>query len=452
MSDRKLEINAAASGFALRATRRFTDLSGSAVLPSFRRILHLNVMNRASRLYLRYAVAMLVLTLLAGALLRASFVWPAWRVGHGPHVLHAHSHVGFFGWAVMAVCAVVTARIRITEASATVHRVLAHAIGIGSAAAFVGFAQRGYDMTTITISAVHVLLWVVFVAAVWRPLGALAANERRYLRTGLAFLATAGMATIAPVLMMVRVVSEPWLLQMGVKLFLTPFVTGFLLITALGLLYSRIRGSKWALPALWLVALGTLPSTLLYVTAAPPAPWLLWVGRGGMGMVGAGLLCVVFDVAYTRLAQRGESQPGLPPVAALALSAVAVAGAVKLLAALGVGAAFMHSRNIVVAVLHLVLLGVVTPSFILALRPTLRAPRRTAAYAASLFVMLASLAAAGWPWAARTLIARGVQLDTLFQLAAVSGVLATVLLLTLFVPGRSTGAVVRAEPAGRVAA
>jgi hypothetical protein len=409
-------------------------------------------MNRASRLYLRYALAMLVLTLLAGALLRASFVWPAWRVGYGPHVLHAHSHVGFFGWAVMGVCAVVTARIRITELSATVHMVLAHAIGIGSAAAFVGFAQRGYDMTTITLSAVHVLLWVVFVAAVWRPLGALAATERRYLRTGLAFLAVAGLATIVPVLMMVRVVSEPWLLQMGVKLFLTPFVTGFLVITALGLLYSRIRGSQWALPALWLVALGTLPSTLLYVTATPPAPWLLWVGRGGMGMVGAGLLCVVFDVAYTRLAQREESQPRLSPVATLALAAVAVTGAVKLLAALGVGAAFMHSRNIVVAVLHLVLLGVVTPSFILALRPELRAPRRTTAYAASLFVMLASIATSGWPWAARTLMTMGVRLDTLFQVAALSGVLATLMLLTLFMPSRSTEAAARTQSAPQVPA
>jgi hypothetical protein len=318
---------------------------------------------------------------------------------------------------------------------------------VGSAAAFVGFAQRGYDMTTITISAVHVLLWVIFVVAVWRPLGALPTIERRYLRTGVAFLATAGLATIAPVLMMVRGVSEPWLLQMGVKLFLTPFVTGFLVITALGLLYSRVRARAGALPALWLIALGTVPSTLLYVTAAPPAPWLLWVGRAGMGMVGAGLLFVACDIAYARVARRTETSPTLPPLAVLALAAVAVAGAVKLLAALGVGATFMHSRNIVVAVLHLVLLGVVTPSFILALRPELRAPRRTTAYAASLFVMLASIAASGWPWAARTLMTMGVRLDTLFQVAALSGVLATLVLLTLFVSGRSTEAAARSHHA-----
>jgi hypothetical protein len=403
-------------------------------------------MNSTPRLYFRYALAMLVLTLLAGALLRASFTWPAWRVGYGPYVLHAHSHVGFFGWAVLAVCAVITTRIRITGFAATVHVVLAHAIGVGSAAAFVGFAQRGYDMTTITISAVHVLLWVIFVVAVWRPLGALPIIERLYLRTGVAFLATAGLATIAPVVMMVRVVAEPWLLQVGVKLFLTPFVTGFLVITALGLLYSRVPGRAGALPALWLIALGTVPSTLLYVTAAPPAPWLLWVGRTGMGMVGAGLLCVACDIAYMRLA-RAETSPRLPPLATLALAAVAVAGAVKLLAALGVGAAFMHSRNIVVAVLHLVLLGVVTPSFILALRPELRATRRTAAYAASLFVMLGSIAVSGWPWAARTLMTMGVRLDTLFQVAALSGVLATLMLLTLFVPGRSTEAAARAHHA-----
>jgi hypothetical protein len=61
--------------------------------------------------------------------------------------------------------------------------------------------------------------------------------------------------------------------------------------------------------------------------------------------------------------------------------------------------------------------------------------------------MLASIATSGWPWAARTLMTMGVRLDTLFEVAALSGVLATLLLLTLFISGRSTEATTQSSPA-----
>jgi hypothetical protein len=382
-------------------------------------------MNTVSRLYVRYAVALLGLTLLAGVYLRASFTWPGVQGGmHGPFMVHAHSHTGFFGWAVMGVFAAIAGHMAPGRGGVVLHRVIAHAIGLGSFAAFVGFALRGYDVMTITLSALHVLLWVVFAVLAWPATRAAPTVTGRFLRAGLVFLAGSGLATIAPVVMMVRGVTDPWMTQLGVKLFLTPFVTGFLVLSAVGLVYGGMATSRLASAVLALIALGAVPSTLLYVSAAPPAGWLLWVGRGGMALVGAGLLLFAADSLRARLV----------PLARLAsLSALGVAG-IKLLAAAGVGASFMHNRAITVTVLHLVLLGVVTPALALALRPRLAAPRRTPAFGAALLLMLVPLAATGWPWAARTLMLRGVPFALLFTLAASGAILAAVLLLPLVLP------------------
>jgi hypothetical protein len=385
-------------------------------------------MNDSAKLYARYAMALLLLTLLAGVYLRAALAWPGVRGGMSvSYMVHAHSHAGFFGWAVMAACAAIVARCGASSAAAIMHRFLAHAIGIGSAAAFVGFALRGYDTATIALSALHVLLWVLFAAVVWPALATTAAPARALLRGGLAFLVLSGLMTIAPVVMMVRGVSDPWLLQVGVKLFLTPFVSGFLVLVALGIIAARMPRLR-ATPALVLIALGVLPSTLLYVATPPPLPWLLPLGRAGMGLVAAGLLW--FAIETLRLQRTSRT---LPPLAVLATASALLAGVLYVLAAAGVGASFMHNRNITVAVLHLVLLGVVTPAFVLAVRPALRAPVRTAAYAGALALMLTPLAVSGWPWAARHFVARGMALDTLFTLAAVGGAAAALALAALFV-------------------
>jgi hypothetical protein len=397
----------------------------------FCRIYDNDMMNTTSRLYFNYAVALLVPTVLAGALLRAALAWPQLGRGlHAPFVMHAHSHAGFFGWAVLGVAAALTARSKIGPRARLTHAVLAHLIGVASLAAFVGFALRGYDMTTIAISAVHVFLWMVLVAALWQTTLTLPDVSRQTVRTGLLFLVGAGLGTMAPVTMMIRGTTDPWLLGLGVKLFLTPFVTGFLVLAALGLLHRQCGGSRAALAATAAIAVGTLPSTLLYVPGSPPWPWLLLAGRAGMGLVGGGMLFFAIDVLRSAASRRTSGIGVLP---ALLLASVTATAIVKLLAAAGVGAAFMHNRGIVIAVLHLVLLGVVTPALLMAVRPA-PSRARAAVYAGGLAVMLASVAGTGWPWAARALAHHGVAFDALLLAAAVGGMLATLALLTLVFP------------------
>jgi hypothetical protein len=408
-----------------------------------------------SRLYARYAVALLFLTLIAGVYLRAHVVWPGLRGSLStPYLVHAHSHAGFFGWMVLAAAAALVLRAPPqAPAAAHLHRFLAHAIGIGSFAAFVGFALRGYDTATIALSAAHVVLWIALVAVLWRQLGRAPNREAAaFFRTGLAFLAGSGVATIVPVMLMVRGVSDPWLQQLGVKLFLTPFVTGFLMLTALGMLYERLPRARNGIMTLALIAAGTLPSTFLYVPGAP-APLVTLVGRLGMGMVAAGLLLFSSDALQHAWRGRDSTAVRAAPLATLAAIAAAVAGVIMLLAAAGVGVAFMHNRSIVIAVLHLMLLGIVTPAFVLALTAVERAGVRTAAYAVGLVLLLVPLAATGWPWAARALMLRGIGMDALLSLAAVGGIITAAALVTLLTaPHRALAAAADASQAAAGAA
>ncbi|CAN5733348.1 hypothetical protein BH23GEM9_BH23GEM9_20610 [soil metagenome] len=115
----------------------------------------------------------------------------------------------------------------------------------------------------------------------------------------------------------------------------------------------------------------------------------------------------------------------------------------------------MHSRNLVVGILHLVLLGIVTPAFVLAARDaqhtqtprpgrntrhelseesvgvSLHAPVRVLFYAAGLLLMVGSLVITAWPWAMSRILLLGVPANVLFLCIFIGGTVAAAALLTL---------------------
>ncbi|HEX5581888.1 MAG TPA: hypothetical protein VFX39_09945, partial [Gemmatimonadaceae bacterium] len=180
--------------------------------------------------YTRYAALCLALTVLAGTWMRVALVHPA---SLGPfdlrHATHAHSHVALFGWATMATMALV---VRAASADGGPPRSWlrwhAHAVGVASLIAFAGFLRVGYAPPTIALATLHVALWVVFAAALWRPLDRARPVERRFLRGALVLLLVAGAGAMVPGPVRALDVTDPWLLDLSVELFLTPFVAGWL--------------------------------------------------------------------------------------------------------------------------------------------------------------------------------------------------------------------------------
>ena len=396
----------------------------------------------ARRVAAAWAGALLVLTLLLGVWLRALFLHPGLAGGIPfPHLVHGHSHLAFFGWIVPAFTALLAGRLGDAPGRQRLLRWHAHAVGVASLAALASFLRDGYGGLSIPLSAFHVALWWALLPLAW-PLARATPTERRLLRTALVALAVAGAATTLPAVLHARGVTDGWLREVGIRLFLGAFLHGWVGLGAMALLVGalerdrRLRRPAVALAGAALVAAGTLPATLLYVGAAPPASWILPVGRAGAALVALGTLLLAAPALPHRL----------PPALHLAAAAATLAGTVELLAALGVGAAHLHARPLVVAFLHLHLLGVATPILLATLAP---APHRPVvqlpplATAAGTGTMLAALAAMGWPWLGTLAAGVGLHPLRLLQLALAGGVVATVALVAWLVSARAAVAGVR---------
>ncbi|HET9982272.1 MAG TPA: hypothetical protein VFQ38_01740 [Longimicrobiales bacterium] len=383
----------------------------------------------AEHAYFVWAALLLGVTVGLGTWLRAVFVWPALK---GPfifgYLVHAHSHVGFFGWVTMALFGVIVRAAAPSPARRRRLALHAHALGAASVAALVAFALRGYDAVSIGISAVHVALWWAFALPALRALRAARPAERRFFRASLVFLLVAGTATLLPGILLARGVHDPWLKELGVKLFLTPFIGGFLGLGVMGAVHAR-TGGRLASAALGLTCLGVLPSALLFVAAPPPVPALLGVGRAGSLLLGAGGVLFAADVLAARI-------PGA--ILRLVGAAAALKGALEIVASLGLADPLMHDRSIVLAYLHLTLLGVITPALALAaFRRRAAASAWVALHALGLAGMCGALVGLGWPLAARVLAGLGLGIPTLFPIAAAGGAASAVAVLALLREGRS---------------
>lgn len=368
----------------------------------------------AVRRYRRWALLFLVGTVVSGTWLRAVLVrtdlLAGFRFGDA---VHAHSHLAFFGWIAMALFGLVAAEVLRegpgcrdgagTRDEGPVDRLAGRlglhgvALALASAGAFVTFVRGGYSPPSMALAGLHVVLWIAFVSLVWPRLSAVAPPVRSFYRASLAFLVVAGAGTMAPAFVMVRGIPGAWVNELSIGLFLVPFLAGFTTLGVMGAVYRQLEGAtahRWVLP---LVAAGVVPSVLAYPASAPPSAWIDAAGRLGLALFGAGLALFGADLLRV-LGRRSEARGLRRDVGFLGLSgaSAALAGALQLLLAFGVGAGVAHRRPVVIAFLHLLLLGFVSPALLHALGVTgRRAPRRTALYAGGLALMLAALVVTG---------------------------------------------------------
>jgi hypothetical protein len=376
-----------------------------------------------ARLYAAYALAFLAVTLLSGAWLRSAFVWQDALGGFSfRNALHAHSHVAFFGWTTMALFAVIVAAAPPRREGWL--RAHAHLVGLGSAAAFVGFLQSGYAPHTIALSSLHVLFWVAFVLGTWERVEALDGPPRGFFRAALVFLALAGVGALTPGVVVARGIFDPWINQLSIQFFLTPFVSGWLLLGIMGAAYARLRGGRWQRWALGLVAAGVFPSVFLHVAAPPPVVELLLVGRVGTLLIGAGTLLFARDVL------RHATDPLLLLIGAAALAK----GVTEIVAAIALPMGTISSRPLTIAYLHLVLLAMITPALLAALEVRVR-PAHVTVFAAGIAVMLTGIVATGWPALLGAAAALGVSPVWWFRIAFVGGVASALALLPALAGG-----------------
>lgn len=339
----------------------------------------------ATAIYSRTAIVALAVTMLVGVWLRGALLWPEWLGGFQfANVVHAHSHLALFGWATAGMMALIARRPGRASGWRAIH---AGILAAASAAAFVSFLLQGYSITSIVISSVHVVLWIVFVVATWSSVGS-ATEAGRWLRAALAFLLLAGLAAVLPAIAGATGAS-PLVERTVVKLFLTLLVQGWLFVAAVGILLPADSGPRASRVALGLLVAGTIPSAMAHVPAVG-SDLLIGAGRAGLLVTGLGSLAAGWLLVRSNMVRAGD---GMSAWRLLAAACILLKGAGEVGVSLADSRLVILLRPAVVAYLHLVLLGVLTSALVAALTPHRRAGRTAAVHALGLAAMLGALLA-----------------------------------------------------------
>ncbi|HYD52973.1 MAG TPA: hypothetical protein VEA99_10110 [Gemmatimonadaceae bacterium] len=371
-------------------------------------------------LYTRYALGSLVATVLTGVWLRLAMLRPEALAGFEfRSAVHAHSHLALFGWVTLALFAAIA---REAGAARGWMRWHAHAAGLASVAAWIGFLRMGYAPATIALSTVHVALWIVFAVGAWPALARLAPAARRCARAALALLVAAGAGAMAPAIASVTGIGGAWGARLSIELFLSPFLEGWLTIGVAGALYASLARPRFAAIAPRLMALGALPTALFRVAEPAPVAWLPHVGRVGLLCVGVGALLLALDVLRERR---------VGPLARLAGAAFLVKGAIDVGVAAVASPALMANHQLGIAYLHLVLLGGATAGLLHALAAPARIGLGGAAiaHAVGLALLLAALLALGAPAVAGAAASLGLGVGHTLAVALVGGAVSALALI-----------------------
>lgn len=377
------------------------------------RLDHAQARDVAAR-FARAALFYFVVVGILGTWLRARFVGLMPLALQPANVIHAHSHVAFFGWASPALFAGIYYVLpRLTgqplAGVSVIHWQLrlTHLATIG---ALITFAAGGYNPASIVFSSLNGLVWYAFVWVYWKNTAGLPRPlpvTLRYFHVATALLVLCSLGTWIVGGLTGAGVTNPLWQAFGLHLFLNNFIDGWLLVGLLGLMTFLLsdRSTKfstdhsvaargddaWAArPLLWMAVLTPL-SFFADVIPAEPAPVLAVIGvvtRTALVLPYGVFLWRALQRYFVRMAddasrKRQETRPRASAAAVLLL-AMTVFLLGKIVAHAGsIVAALVPSRQLTIAYLHLNLLGffsvgIVGVLYVLASGGDLRQSLRTA--------------------------------------------------------------------------
>ncbi len=274
------------------------------------------------------------------------------------HLLHAHSHTLYFGWAGLAILsgAIAVAGRRLQSMNAAAAALLA-----SPPALLIGFAALGYHPITIAISTVVMLVWYTVIVAWWISVRALRTTGHTALRAAMGYLVVAsggvwvlaglqatgrGGALAESLAVHAFVGGFGWFMVLGVVGLLATNADQLNIHFEDATLRSVIR---WWVPLAWL----TFP---LSVAGGPETPILGPVSRlAGLALLVPAWLWVrtLWNASPGRAATLWRMAAAWFALFSLTLASVAVVGSQALTAG---------GRQAVVIHLHALLVGFVTGS------------------------------------------------------------------------------------------
>jgi hypothetical protein len=312
-----------------------------------------------------FGVALVFLVVLAalGLFLRLQSVRPLAGVDYR-HFLHAHSHVAFLGFVFNAFFALALARF-VPPGELRAYRRIFWTLQIAVVGMLFSYPVQGYGAVSIAFSTLHMIGAGGFAWKLWRRNLAHPA-ARPALRLGLVFLVASGLGPLALGPLAACGLRESPAYQLAIYFYLHGQYNGwfvfFLLAVVLNELARRtgpgdFAGAADARRALRWLGVGavlTLAQSTLWLN--PPSRVYAVAGAGGVvQLIGCGFLLRALRGAAGLFGGAARALAGLALISLLIKYALQTASAWP-----GLGGLANH-RFVIIAFLHLVFLGVVTP-------------------------------------------------------------------------------------------
>ncbi|MEP6616156.1 MAG: hypothetical protein ABJA57_06230 [Ginsengibacter sp.] len=282
--------------------------------------------------------------------------------------LHAHSHFAFAGWITMALMVLLVAYLMKQQGILMVkkYKWILLANLITAYGMLFSFPFQGYGVYSITSSTLSIFISYVFAFMFWKDLNRLPEKNisHSWLKAAVLFnaISSIGAFTLSG-MMITKTIHQNWYLH-SVYFFLHFQYNGWFFFACMGLVTDKLSrfglSTKSLKIVFWLFATACIPAYLLSVLWVKIPTWTyIIVVMSSLAQV-AGWL-IMLKIIYKALAFIKTF--GVTARRLLFLSAVALS--IKLLLQLGstipsVSQLAFGFRPIVIAYLHLVLLGVIT--------------------------------------------------------------------------------------------
>lgn len=324
------------------------------------------------RRYLIAAIFHLLLAALVGSYVRAGFAFPGIIQLNPNNLVHAHSHVAYFGWASLALMGgsylLLSPRLGDRLAGSRWLGVQFWIINAATLGAFVAFALDGYNPVSIGFSIVNDLMWFAHATVFWlnyRRVPGPRPFALKALAVSAGYLIVAILGTLIVTVQNVGGMGDELWRYAGVYLFVHAFAEGWLIIGLMGLVAGIVPeiGRRLAGPlgmvAIAILAVATAPAFLVLLEPHGLAGIPLAVGGVALAVSLLPQLIFLF-VAAAEAAAAARNRAGFPFLAA-AWGFFAMRTLIQLFIVLWPEAiAWSQNRQIFIGYLHLELVGAAT--------------------------------------------------------------------------------------------